>query len=510
MAAGLLNNSYTPPAGAVYIAAGTNIQSVVNQHGAGTTYVLGAGTHYGQTFSVRSGDTFIGQEGAVLDGNGADHAINGWNTQNVTIANIRFTDYAPSPDGSGVLGNDPSTTGWKVLGNEFDHIANGSALRLGNGMLVQDNTFHDNQSNGISSWNVANATVANNELWNNNASGSSPFSNTGSAGAIKITQTTGTQILDNYIHDTPNGIGIWTDINCDNTLIQGNLVEHNGAMGIAIELDYGSVVRGNTVTGNNTANFSGWGGTGIYVFNAQDAEISGNSLSDNGGGVFVYEENRGSGTQGAWVTRNVNVHDNTIIGDEGPNGIGGSATNDGSIQFHGNDYNLSGGASFYYGGPISASQWQALGYDTPGSGSSYNASATTASVTASTTTAASATTSSTNQDGGGDTLVLRISQDAWNGDAQYTVSVDGVQQGGVRTASALHGSGQVDTVEITGDWANGQHTASVDFLNDAWGTTRSEDRNLYVESITYDGARVGGDAVLYTQGAQSFGFTDVL
>ncbi|MGG5819219.1 right-handed parallel beta-helix repeat-containing protein [Falsiroseomonas sp. HW251] len=507
MAAGLLNNSYNVPSNAVFISAGTNIQSVVNQHGAGTTYVLGAGTHYGQTFSVRSGDTFIGQEGAVLDGNGADHAINGWNNQNVTIANIRFTDYAPSPNGSGILGNDSSTTGWKVLGNEFDHISNGAALRLGNGMLVQDNTFHDNLSNGISSWSTANSTIQNNEFWNNNASGNSPFSNTGDAAAIKITQTTGTQILDNYVHDTANGIGIWTDINCDNTLIQGNLVQHNGAMGIAVELDYGSVLRGNTVVDNNTSNFSGWGGAGIYIFNAQDAEVTGNTVAGNGGGVFVYEEGRGSGTQGTWVTRNVNVHDNTIIADEGPTGIGGGATNDGSIQFQGNDYNLSGSASFYYGGSISASQWQALGYDT--SGSSYNASAGTPVAPASPPTGSS-TPPAPAGDGSANTLVLEISQDAWRGDAQYTVSVDGVQQGGVRTASALHGSGDVDVVEISGDWSNGEHSVSVAFVNDLWGNTLSEDRNLWVEAISYDGTRIGGDAVLYTQSAQSFGFTDVL
>lgn len=506
MAAGLLNNSYAPPAGAVFIAAGTNIQSVINQHGAGTTYVLGAGTYYGQTFSPRSGDSFIGQEGAVLDGNGADHAVNGWHTQNVTIANIAFTDYAPGQNASGVLGTDPSSTGWKVLGNEFHNIANGPALKLGNGMLVQDNSFHDNYSNGINSWNVSGGTIQNNEFSGNNTAGNAPYSNSGTAGAIKLTQTDGVQILDNYVHDTHNGMGIWTDINCDNTLIQGNVVQNNGAVGISIELDYGATVHDNTVTGNNTAGFGGWGGTGIYVFNAQDAEVSGNVLADNGGGVFVYEEDRGSGTQGTWLTRNVNVHDNTVVASTGPTGIGGLATGDGSIHFYGNDYNLSGGATFYYGGPISASQWQSHGYDTPGSGSTYNATISSAGTAPSTT--ASATTSAS--DGGSDTLLLHISQDAWNGSAQYTVSVDGVQQGGVRTASALHGSGDADVVEITGSWGNGSHTASVAFVNDDWGGTPSTDRNLYVESISYDGASIGGDTAFYMQGAKSFDFTDVL
>jgi hypothetical protein len=43
---------------------------------------------------------------------------------------------------------------------------------------------------------------------------------------------------------------------------------------------------------------------------------------------------------------------------------------------------------------------------------------------------------------GSDSLVLKISQDAYQGPAQYTVSVDGVQVGGTFTASAWHSAGQ--------------------------------------------------------------------
>jgi hypothetical protein len=45
-----------------------------------------------------------------------------------------------------------------------------------------------------------------------------------------------------------------------------------------------------------------------------------------------------------------------------------------------------------------------------------------------------------------DALVLKISQDAYQGSAQYTVSVDGVQVGGTFTASASHAAGQSDTL----------------------------------------------------------------
>jgi hypothetical protein len=51
-----------------------------------------------------------------------------------------------------------------------------------------------------------------------------------------------------------------------------------------------------------------------------------------------------------------------------------------------------------------------------------------------------------------DTLVLKISQDEWQGSARYTVKVDGVQQiGGTLTASATRASGQSDTLTLKGD-----------------------------------------------------------
>ena len=108
---------------------------------------------------------------------------------------------------------------------------------------------------------------------------------------------------------------------------------------------------------------------------------------------------------------------------------------------------------------------------------------------------------------GSDALVLQVSQDAYNGPAQYAVSIDGQQQGGVLTASALHGSGLSDAVTVLGDFAAGTHTATIDFLNDAYGGTPATDRNLYLDSATFDGARVSGATLaLDTAGPQSIVF----
>ena len=110
---------------------------------------------------------------------------------------------------------------------------------------------------------------------------------------------------------------------------------------------------------------------------------------------------------------------------------------------------------------------------------------------------------------GSDTLTLKLSEDAYRGDAQFTVSVDGHQVGGVLTATTAHGSGKSDTVNVLGNWAAGAHTVTVNFLNDAWGGSANADRNLYVDGAAFNGAAVSGAAMALTaSGPKSFGLTD--
>ena len=56
---------------------------------------------------------------------------------------------------------------------------------------------------------------------------------------------------------------------------------------------------------------------------------------------------------------------------------------------------------------------------------------------------------------------------------------------------------------MRGDWGAGEHTLTVDFLNDESGD--GGDRNLFVEAATYNGAEVG-KLDLYAGGAQDLVF----
>jgi hypothetical protein len=110
---------------------------------------------------------------------------------------------------------------------------------------------------------------------------------------------------------------------------------------------------------------------------------------------------------------------------------------------------------------------------------------------------------------GADSIVLKISEDAYNGHAQYTISVDGKQVGTTLTASASHAAGQYDVITVKGDWAPGAHKVTVNFTNDAWGGSAATDRNLHVDGITYNGkALAAGEADLLRNGPVDFAFTD--
>ena len=91
-----------------------------------------------------------------------------------------------------------------------------------------------------------------------------------------------------------------------------------------------------------------------------------------------------------------------------------------------------------------------------------------------------------------DTLALQISEDAWKGDAQFTVSVNGKEVGEDYSASVLHSTGDAGTFLLTGDWGSGVNDVQVSFINDAFGGNTTEDRNLYVNSISYDGVTYAG------------------
>jgi hypothetical protein len=105
-----------------------------------------------------------------------------------------------------------------------------------------------------------------------------------------------------------------------------------------------------------------------------------------------------------------------------------------------------------------------------------------------------------------DTVMIRVSEDAYQGDAQFVVRMDGKQVGGTLTASANHASGDSNVFTLTGTWGQSTtHDVQIQFLNDLYAGTPATDRNLYVSSIAYDGVTYAGtSAAMMSAGNHDF------
>ena len=108
---------------------------------------------------------------------------------------------------------------------------------------------------------------------------------------------------------------------------------------------------------------------------------------------------------------------------------------------------------------------------------------------------------------GSDNLILNMAEDPYQGDAQFTVAVDGQQIGGVQTTTAVMLQGQQQEFDVHGNFGGGNHSVTVTFLNDLIGgyypagtpglppgqwAIDTEDRNLYVMGASLNGGAPAG------------------
>jgi len=102
-------------------------------------------------------------------------------------------------------------------------------------------------------------------------------------------------------------------------------------------------------------------------------------------------------------------------------------------------------------------------------------------------------------------VVIGLAEDAYQGDAQYSLAVDGsvLIPGG--TVTVLNSSGTSQDVPIS--VSDGSHTIVVTFLNDAYGGSPELDRNLYVNYVKYDGVVVPGAQATLLRTGDNFSVT---
>lgn len=247
------------------------------------------------------------------------HAAFWGSAGNVTIRGLKIEKYA-SIAGKGAInaldslgGYGPAADNWTVDSNEL-LLNHGDAIRVNNGMVVENNKVHDNGQMGIGG-NGNQILVKNNEVYNNNYAG---YSFDWEAGGIKVASSaTQVTIEGNYVHDN-KGPGIHVDISCDHVAIQNNHTARNLAIGIHYEISYDGVIKNNLVEDDgiltNSTETTPWYGGGIIVSNSENVEVSGNTVTDCSNGIFGTYANRGSdATTGLpYTLKNLNVHNNTV------------------------------------------------------------------------------------------------------------------------------------------------------------------------------------------------------
>jgi aryl-phospho-beta-D-glucosidase BglC (GH1 family) len=105
---------------------------------------------------------------------------------------------------------------------------------------------------------------------------------------------------------------------------------------------------------------------------------------------------------------------------------------------------------------------------------------------------------------GNDWLVLRLSEDSWLGDAQFTATIDGQALGPAQFVTSSHG--HEESFVFQGSFGSGPHILAVAFTNDAWGNASGMDRNLYLEGATFNGVDIqSAQAPFYSNMTKNFG-----
>jgi parallel beta-helix repeat protein len=370
------------PGTAVAIAPGESIQAAVDAHAEGTVFVIKAGVHRRQAFRPKSDTSFIGEPGAILDGEDAtERAILGQNVNNVTIRGLRITRYAP-PTTTGAL-DAIDTTGWVVEHNEIDNNVNGLArsygIRLGSQMIVRGNKIHHNGYVGIDGYRSYDTLIEGNDIYMNPPAVRED--SISEASNLKCFKCGRLIVRNNYFHDAPFR-GIWVDTCAPDITIEGNRVVNHGKEGIWYEVSYRGVVRNNYVenAGYNSYYSTDWlRSGGITVTNSPDVTVTGNTVVNSLNGIIgLQAASYVDGPYGKSELRNLLVQGNTIVMPKGQSGLAENiGTNAVYVswnnRFEGNQYQLLTNATPFYwmGQAVDEHGWQGFGQDAAAAASSF-------------------------------------------------------------------------------------------------------------------------------------------
>jgi parallel beta-helix repeat protein len=282
----------------------------------------------------------------------------------VTIRSLVIEKYA-NPLQQGAVS--PAGANWLVEDNTI-RLTHGEGMRIFDGARLLRNKALRNGQQGVGG--VANgALIEGNEIAFNNFAG---VNSNWAAGGVKINGRSGilTQdvtLRDNNVHDNV-GMGLWCDFNCIRIAYDHNTVWNNTGWGIQQEIGYAATITNNTLTNN---------GGGVFVSTSQDVEVANNTITGKYA-ILGLQETRGTGVFGTLILANMNVHDNVVTLPSGAGDgqhVGVIQTNgDASVfstrnnRFTANRYTLSGVQRpfAWLNAYRTATEWRSYGLDVTG------------------------------------------------------------------------------------------------------------------------------------------------
>ena len=428
----------------------------------------------------------------------------------VVMQNMTIEKYATDAQIGAIHG----VVGWDLT-NITSTQNHGAGVNIGANTTIQGGRYSENGQIGIEGTDANGAQVLNATIDNNNYAG---YNTQWDAGGLKMSTSANVIISGNKV-DGNNGQGIWGDIDSSHWTISNNIVTDNAGNGIMYEISH----AGTGITDNGIGDN---GGAGIYISNSDGVTATGNRIivkvsnvpGNNGaagaGGIDIINDLRGSGPAGLYQSINDTVAYNTIVqrGGTSQNGIfvyQNFATGRPSNIFDDNTYYVTTLTNplwhFNNTNYTLAALQRSLTFESGGTEILGLPAVLLLlpSFTPPTPTGHVITTGS-----GSDTLRLDMSEDAYRGDAAFTVLVDGQKLGGTFTVTASHAAHDSDSMIFAGNWGAGNHTVSVDFVNDLYGGSSTTDRNLYVDDVVYDTVDTGQSAAMFTNHAQTFAVLD--
>ncbi len=323
------------PGGSITIPAGSTsaaIQTIINAHGAGTTYWFPAATYpVNSPITPKTGDTYLGEYGSILDGSGwvsTDTSMGGFRASlqaihNVTIQNLVIQHmpqkgiYASSSSATPV-GSAPAADSWLVTYCELGYNLVG--IVLANFGTLSHSYLHHNSGDphsgdfdlqgGMYQAYLATDITYDTNHWAFNGVNS------------KVSLCPNCTFRNNWFeHNLENAI--WWDGENPGFLAENNVIEDNAAAGIVAEVCGTGIIRNNTIRRN--------GDQAIFISTTRDTEIYNNQIENNFRGILYFVDCTRVGQGGEigiiFDLVNVSSHDNTIIVDTTP----GVLTNGGSF-----------------------------------------------------------------------------------------------------------------------------------------------------------------------------------